>query len=447
MDRIEQVFGMALSFLVVLTVVVIIHELGHFITAKLLRIRAEVFSMGFGKRVFGFKWGETDYRLSAIPLGGYVRLSGEQNEDAKGQPDEFLSHPRWQRIFVYVMGPAMNVVLAVGLFSIAYMIGVEEPAYREQPPLIGYVEKESPAQNAGMTIGDLIVEIEGRKVATWNDVEMAISTSPDKEMDIAVERDHTRVPVSIITTSKTRYSIGYAGFTPRIPTRIQAVSNGMPAARAGLQQGDVIVSIDSTPVTTFQEVSALIRAHPGTEMVFAIRRGADLLEKRITPKNEKGIGIIGVSPAQDTVMRAYPFLRAIEEGGKQCWELSTLVFQVLRKYFQREMPISNLSGPLDIAAISYSIAQTGLSEFLSFLAAISLQLGIINLLPIPVLDGGHIFLLGIESAARRDLSLRVKERILQFGFALIILLMGFVLINDIVKFLPESLYKYVPWGN
>ncbi|MBI2837521.1 MAG: RIP metalloprotease RseP [Acidobacteria bacterium] len=447
MDRIEQVFGMALSFLVVLTIVVVIHELGHFITAKLLKIRAEVFSMGFGKRIFGFKWGDTDYRLSAIPLGGYVRLSGEQNEDAKGQPDEFLSHPRWQRIFVYAMGPVMNVILAVGLFSIAYMIGVEEPAYREQPPLIGYVEKDSPAQKAGMRIGDLVVEIEGRKVATWNDVEMAISTSPDKEMGIAVEREHTRVPVSIVTTSKTRYSIGYAGFTPRFPTRIQSVSNGMPADRAGLQKGDVIVSIDSRPVTTFQEVSALIRAHPGIEMAFGIRRGADLLEKRITPKNEKGIGVIGISPAQDTVMRSYPFPRAIGEGGKQCWELSTLVFQVLRKYFQREMPISNLSGPLDIAAISYSIARTGLSEFLSFLAAISLQLGIINLLPIPVLDGGHIFLLGIESAARRDLSLRIKERILQFGFALIILLMGFVLINDIVKFLPESLYKYVPWHN
>lgn len=447
MADIELFFGRVISFLVVLTIVVIIHEAGHFVTAKLLKIRADVFSMGFGKRLFGYTWGGTDYRMSAIPLGGYVRLAGEGAEEATGKPEEFQSHPRWQRIVVYVMGPVMNVVLAVVLFSATYMIGVDVPAYRDEPPVIGFVEKGSPADKAGMRPGDLILELDGRRVPTWDSLEIEEHTSPNKQMSIAIERAGRRLTLPITTESKTRYSIGYAGFSPRIPAAVDVVSHGYPAERAGLQKGDVIVAIDSTPVTTFQEATVIIRAHPGKEMLFAIRRGADVIEKKITAVSEGGVGKIGFQPAQQLVTKSYPFVRAIGEGFNQCWEMSTLVFQVLRKYVRREMPLSNLSGPLDIAAISFSFAMIGLSEFLSFVAAISLQLGIINLLPIPVLDGGHIFLLTIESAARRDMSLKVKERVLQFGFLLLVLLMGFVLINDVVKFLPESVYKLVPWRN
>ncbi|MEW6369148.1 MAG: RIP metalloprotease RseP [Acidobacteriota bacterium] len=445
METVELFLGRLVSFLVVLSIVVIIHELGHFASAKFFRIRVDVFSMGFGRRIFGVRRGETDYRFSAIPLGGYVKLAGEQAEDATGKADEFQSHPRWQRIIVYVMGPTMNVVLSLGLFSASYMAGVSVPAYRDEPPRIGFVEADSPARKAGLAVGDMLLEIDGRKVPTWNDVDLVISTSPRKELRVTVERDGKPIDVPMTTDSKTRYSIGYAGFQPAIPAVVEIVSNGMPAARAGLQKGDRIVALNGVAIGTFQQMSGMIRSSPGKEMLFSIERGGALIEKRITPADEKGIGRIGVSPYQPSVVKVYSFFPAIGEGAKQCWEMSTLVLEILKKYARREMPLSSLSGPLDIAAISYSFASSGLAAFIAFVAAISLQLGIINMVPIPVLDGGHVFILLLESGARRDFSLKIKERILQVGFVLLVALMLFVVINDVVKFLPESMYKYVPW--
>jgi len=447
MAQIESVLGPLISFLVVLSIVVLIHELGHFLTAKLFRVGVEAFSLGFGKRLFGVKKGGTDYRVSAIPLGGFVKLAGEASEEATGKPEEFQSHPRWQRILVYVMGPAMNVLLAVFLFSLTYMIGVRVPAYREESPVIGYVEKGSPADKAGIIPGDLIVIVDGKSVATWDDVELDVTTSPNREMKIGVERAGQRIDVVMKTESRTRYSIGYAGFSHRIEPVIDMVSKGMPAARAGIVKGDLILAINQVPITTFQQASQMIRANPGKEIVVRIQRKDQTIEKAVVPVDQKGIGLIGISPDQRSVLKTYPFLHAFGQGTRQCWEMSTLVFEILKKYVIREMPLSNLSGPLDIATISYTTALTGLSTFLTFVAAISLQLGIINMLPIPILDGGHIFLLLIESAARRDLRLRVKERILQVGFFLLIALMAFVLVNDVAKLLPDRWYKYVPWGN
>lgn len=447
MELIVEKLGQTVTFLIVLSIVVIIHELGHFLTAKLFKIRVETFSMGFGKRLFGLTRGGTDYRLSALPLGGYVKLAGEQVEDATGKPDEFQSHPRWQRVFVFLMGPVMNVILAFVLFSAAYMIGVRVPAYRDEPAVLGPVEQTSPAAKAGFRTGDRIVRVDSEEIRTWDDLEILISTSPGKQIQVTAVRDGIELTAAVTTESRGRYSIGHAGFSPKVPLMIGEVISGDPAARAGMAKEDIIVSVQGKTYASIEELSAFLRANPGKPLHFVLERGGRAVEMDITPRSEKGEGRIGISWGYPTTFKAYSFFRAVQEGARQCREMSTLVFRVLRKYVQGDMPLSNLSGPLDIAKHSLSFALAGFSTFLLFLATISLQLGIINLLPIPVLDGGHIFILAVESTARRDLSLKVKERVLQVGFVLLLLLMSFVIINDIVKFLPESLYKYVPWAN
>ncbi len=447
MSYVGSTLGTLISFLIVLSIVVVIHELGHFLSAKLFKIRIDTFSLGFGKRLFGWTRGGTDYRLSAIPLGGFVKLAGELSEEATGKPDEFLSHPRWQRIIVYVMGPVMNALLAIVLFSTIYMTGVNVPSYPDQNPIVGYVEKGSPAERAGFVVGDLIVHIDGKKVSTWNDVDITIGTSPNHSMIIDVQRGARLLPLSMTTESRTRYSVGYAGFTYVIEPVVETISKGMPAERAGLQKGDRIVTINNIPIRSFQEASVIIRSNPGKEIELTFDRKGRLMTKRLTTANQKGIGFIGFSPHQDTIMRSYPFFMAIRESVKQCWSMSTLILEILKKYVIREMPLSSLSGPLDIARMSYTTALSGFSTFVAFLAAISLQLGIINLLPIPILDGGHVLLLAVESIARRDLHMKIKERVLQVGFVLLILLMAFVVVNDVVKTLPDSVYKYVPWRN
>ncbi len=447
MTGLQEILGRIVSFLIVLSIVVIIHEFGHFIVAKLFRIRVETFSMGFGKRLLGWTRGETDYRLSAIPLGGYVKLAGEQTEDATGKPDEFQSHPRWQRILVYVAGPTMNLFLAIVFFSFAFMIGVEAPAQLDEAPVVGYVEKGSPAEKTGIQLGDRILDIDSKAVATWNDAEIAISTNPGRTIPIRLERAGQNLSLDLVTESRSRYSLGYAGFTYAIPPVVDLVSSGLPAERAGLRKGDRILLVAGQPVSSFQQVSTLIRPNAGKELTFVIDRAGQRIELKMTPVPQEGVGKIGFSAMQRTTIKAYPFFGAIQHGVAQCGEMSTLVLKILKKYASRQMPLSGLSGPLDIAKYSYATAVSGLSTFLTFIAAISLQLGILNMLPIPVLDGGHVFLLLVESATRRDLSLRVKERILQVGFIFVIGLMVFVVVNDIVKVLPESIYKYVPWRN
>jgi regulator of sigma E protease len=438
---IERIFW----FLVLLGIMVFFHEFGHFISAILSGVRVETFSFGFGPRILGFRRKYTDYRISLIPLGGYVKLAGETYEDGyKGEPYEFLSQPKWKRFIILFMGSAMNIILAILLVFIINIIGVSVPAYLEKPPVIGWVEENTPAKEAGLLIGDEILSIDGKKVSKAQEVENIISTSPDRTLKIKIKREGEVLEKTLKTKSKTKYGIGDAGIFFMIPPKIGFVSSGLPASKAGLKPMDKIVEVNGKKVRSYFEVRDVIRKSPGREVTLMIERGGERKEIKVVPNNEKGIGVIGITFHIDTVKKKYGVLKAFANSLKENARLTFLVVDVLRKMVRGEISVRTLSGPVDIADFSYQAAKSGFIGFLSFLAIISLQLGLINLLPIPGLDGGHIFIIIVESIIRKDLSLKLKERIIQVGFFILILLMVFVVANDIVKRLPSGWKTLIP---
>ncbi|MGQ9618398.1 MAG: RIP metalloprotease RseP [Candidatus Aminicenantia bacterium] len=434
-----------LWFLILIGIMVFVHEFGHFIFAIISKVRVEVFSFGFGPRILGIRRKETDYRISLIPLGGYVKLAGESYEEGyKGEPYEFLSQPRWKRFIILFMGSGMNIILAILIVYFINLVGVSVPAYLENPSLIGWVEEETPAYEAGLMLGDEIVEIEGRTVKKAQEVENIISTNPNKELKIKIKRKGEIIEKILKTKSRTKFGIGDAGIYFLIPPKIGFVSSGLPASKAGLKPMDEILEVNSKKVRSYFEVRDLIRKSPGKEVSLLIKRGNEIKEVKVVPKNEKGIGVIGITFHIDTIKKKYGVFKAFWQSVKENLRLTFLVVDVLRKMVRGEISVRSLSGPVDIADFSYQAAKSGSLGFLSFLAIISLQLGIINLLPIPGLDGGHIFIILIESVARRDLNLKLKERIIQIGFLFLILLMVFVVANDIVKRLPSGWRSIIP---
>lgn len=438
---IERIFW----FLVILGVMVFIHEFGHFISAILSGVRVETFSFGLGPRLFGVRRKHTDYRVSLIPLGGYVKLAGETYEDDfKGEPYKFLSQPKWKRFIILFMGSAMNISLAIILVFIINILGISVPEYLEKPPVIGWVEENTPAKEAGFLIGDEIISIGGRSVSRAQEVENIISTNPNKALKIKINREGEVMEKILKTSSRTRYGIGDAGIFFMIPPRIGFVSAGLPASKAGFKPGDRILEVNGKKVRSYFEVRDIIRKSPGKEVTFQIQRGSERKEIKVIPNNEKGVGVIGITFHIDTVRKKYGIFPAFVNSLKENAKLTFLVVDVLRKMVRGEISVRTLSGPVDIADFSYQAAKSGFIGFLSFLAIISLQLGLINLLPIPGLDGGHIFIILIEAFIRRDLSLKLKERIIQAGFLFLILLMIFVFANDIVKRLPAGWKSIMP---
>lgn len=438
---IERIFW----FLVLLGIMVLVHEFGHFISAILSKVRVETFSFGFGPRIFGIKRRYTDYRVSLIPLGGYVKLAGETYEEGfKGEPYEFLSQPRWKRFIILFMGSAMNISLAILLVFIINMIGVSVPAYLENPPVIGWVEENTPAYDAGLSIGDLIISIDGKEVKKAQEVENIISTNPDKTLTIKIKREGKILEKVLKTKSRSKYGIGDAGIYFMIPPEIGFVSSGLPASKAGLKPMDKILEVNGVKVRSYFEVRDIIRKNPKKEVTLLIERKGEKKEFKVVPNDEKGIGVIGITFHIETVKKRYGFLKAFTNSIKENVRLTFLVVDVLRKMVRGEISVKSLSGPVDIADFSYQAAKSGIIGFLSFLAIISLQLGIINLLPIPGLDGGHIFIILIESVIRKDINLKLKERIIQVGFLILILLMLFVIANDIVKRLPSGWRSLMP---
>ena len=428
--------GKVFSFFFVLGILVLIHELGHFLTAKRLGVRVEVFSFGFGKRIAGWEKGGTDYRISLIPLGGYVKMAGEEAEDVKGAPDEFQNQKRWKRALILVNGGFFNILLALGLLSILYVQGVEKPKYLEEPSVVGWVQPDSPAFKAGLLAGDRILQINKRIISRWDELETLITTSPREELKMVVLRDGQRKSLSIHPRTVTSYEIGDIGILYPLPPILGTIASGMAASKAGLQEGDRITAIEGKPIKTFFELRDLVAANPNKTLLFTVSRGGSSLPVRVTPSSSSGKGVLGVFPLMETTVKKYPLFQAIGNGVKECFGLVKLTFSVIRKLFVGKLSVKTLSGPIDIADFSYAAVKSGSSSFLRFLAFISLQLGIINLLPLPALDGGHLFVLIIEGILRRDLSLQWKERIAQAGFFLLMALSVFVILNDVLKRFP-----------
>jgi len=441
-----NVLGTIVAFVIVFGILVFVHEFGHFFMAKLVGIRVEVFSFGYGKRLFGIKKGETDYRVSLVPMGGYVKLLGEGmfEPGRPVAPDDMMAKSRGQRLLVMAMGPVMNILLAVVLVAVINLVGVPSAVYLDQSPVIGWIDKDSPAAHAGLEIGDAIVRINDRAVKTWSDVEIAVGSRPDKKIRLEFVRGGRAAAAELQTESVGSYSFGYAGFRARTLTEVQMTLPGSPAEKAGLRPGDVILAVDGQPVFFYQFIQVVERS-PGKELQFSIRRGGETLTVPVTPRREGEVGKIGIRQSAESVLKKYGFFRAVGQSVRENLRNSLLVVQFLRDLFTGEASTRQLGGPLEIANLSYAAMRMGWLALISWIAVISLQLGILNLVPVPVFDGGQIFVLVIESIFRRDLGPKARSVWMQIGFVIFAALIVFVVLNDIVKKLPHGWGSLLPF--
>lgn len=439
-----------LALIVVLGVLVFIHEGGHFLAARAVGARVSVFSFGFGKRLFGFKRGETDYRVSLVPLGGYVRIAGlgpdESTTVGAAEAEEELL-PRWRRAAILTAGPLANAVGAVAFLALAFVVGVEVPVWQDQPPEIAWVDPGSPAADAGVRQGDLVLAVDGKAVPTWRDLEMATLSSPGRTLSIRLRRAGHDHELTLTPKSVTRYELGYAGLAPPLPAEVPRVLPGSPAEKAGIQGGDRILAIDGEPVEHFYDLVRLVGERAEKAITVTVERNGQVLDLAATPRNVDGQGKLGIPVPNPTTIRRLAAPAAVAEGVRECVRMTRETLAVIGRMITGRSSIKQMSGPIDIARFSGEAARTGVISLVWLLGVISLQLAIFNLLPIPVLDGGHLAVIAVESTLRRDFSFRTKERILNVGFWLIIALVVVVLFNDIVKNLPMDLGSWLPGGS
>jgi len=428
----------ALVVVVVLGIMIFIHELGHFMAAKAFGVRVLVFSLGFGKSLLHIKRGDTDYRISALPFGGYVKMAGDDpSEVREGDKGEFLSQPRWHRFVIVVMGPAMNVLLAVALLTGLYKFHYQRPAYLEQPARVGDVEPGSPAAQAKIQPGDMILRFGTEENPKWEDIAIKILITVNEAIPLELERDGEIVKTSITPIPKGANREGYAGWEPVAPGVLEEVEPGLPASNAGLKPGDEIVGVNGHKVFYFPSVAYAIQTGNGKPVVFDIIRAGKPLQITVQPIYGELMGEkrwrVGFGFRTGMVIRHLPWGQALSvalnDNARNC--LAT--FDVLGKILTRRMSARSLSGPIGIAQLSGEAYRAGFPDLVYLVSFISLQLGIFNLLPIPVLDGGVILLLLVESLIRRDLSLEIKERFVQVGIVFLLLLAAFVMYNDLVK--------------
>jgi regulator of sigma E protease len=425
-----------LSFLFVLGVLVFVHELGHFLVARWHGVRVLTFSLGFGPKLLKFQRGDTEYCLSSIPLGGYVKLAGETVEDSRtGAPDEFLSKSKWVRFQVYIAGPVMNILLAIIVLAGVLSQGADVPLYDAAPPVVGRVEPGSPAEAVGLQPGDLIVSVGGQPVPTWEALQIAVLPKAGREVPLVLRRGGENIELHITPEALGRYEMGDLGIGPVYRPQILQVNPG-PAERAGFQTGDVVLAVNGMRGLTREGIIEQIQQHAGQPVTFTVERSGEERELSATPEGPQGAAIIGVHLTEFEVRRVDPgIIEAFGMSLEQNWDNTVLIGRTLRGLFTRETPVGQLMGPVAIADMSGTAAEIGWVAVFNLMAMISLNLGLLNLMPVPVLDGGHIAILAVEGLARRDLSIRVKERILIAGAALIVLLMVTVIYNDIARLL------------
>jgi regulator of sigma E protease len=426
--------------LLVLGVIIVIHELGHFLVAKFFNIKVETFSVGFGPRLLGFRRGETDYRISAFPLGGYVKMAGENPTDAvTGDPREFLSKPKWQRFLVAVAGPTMNLILAVVLLTGLFMYGSEIPEFLNDQAVIGVVRDGSPADQAGLLPGDLIMSFDGKENPNWQDVEARVLTNPNKALPITIERQGQRLDFSVTPIPEGRSETGFSGMGPHIRVVVRGVHAGSPAESAGLRPSDEIINVNGIDLrTSGLSIQETIQGISEPTFPLTIVRDGQPMELHVTPAMQDGRKVIGIEIPPPTVLIKLGFGAALSKSIETNTDNAALIFQVLGKLFKREASLKQLDGPIGIVRVSGQMFDAGLGPLISLVALISLNLGLLNLLPIPILDGGVMLLLMIEGVMGRDLSLAVKERIVQVSFVFLLMLTVFVLYNDVMKLLPAN---------
>ena len=438
-----------LAFIFILGAAVTLHEFGHFLVAKLLKIRVETFSFGFGPRLLGRKIGTTDYRISLVPLGGYVKLGGDESNapiEGESAPDipaneRFDLRPRWQRILVAVAGPVMNVLTALSVpFAGAMIYGVQATP----PPVVRHIQPGGAAETAGLQPGDRIVVFDGNENPKWRTIADDALLSPGQPIPLEVERNGQRLKLTIKPTPHTEEgeTAGFLDFLPdygNVPIVVRLVEPNTPAAEAGLQIGDRIVAINGETVKSAEQVTQIVREHKGQPITLRVERNGSQLDISATPRRlSDGKDRLGFQPDEETPYQRVGIGGALVAAVDTNYEFIRVTGKAMGQLFAGKRSVRNtILGPIGIyRAASTSAIRLGWGGVFSMLGFLSLNLGVFNLLPIPVLDGGAIFLLLIEgllATVGMKISMTVRERIQQVGFVVVILLMVFVITNDLLK--------------
>ncbi len=423
-----------LAFVFVLGVLVFVHELGHFLVARWLGVRVLTFAIGFGPNLFKVTRGGIDYCIKAFPLGGFVKMAGENPDDPRsGAPDEFLSRSKWDRFRILLAGPAMNVALSVVLMWVVLLKGAQVPAFHDDPVVVGEVTNDSPAEKSGILVGDRITRVGSVDVANWEQFYLAIGGRADRDVPLTLLREGRERVLQVRPVATTRLEVGDIGVLPDVHPSISALEPNGPAGKAGLKAGDILLAVNGVRTTFSGQVSTEIRKFPEQPITVTVERGGERLDVPVTPRRQGDTGVIGISISDAfDVIEPGP-IGAFTMSLERNVQFAGLIVQTLAGLFTRETSPRQLMGPVAIAQLSGDYAAAGWLALITFMASLSLNLGLLNLLPIPVLDGGHIFIMGVEAVARRDFSVKVKERLLLAGFVVLMVLMVTVVVNDLSR--------------
>ncbi len=442
-ERNEGVSFLQPAFWVVilLGVMILVHELGHFWAALSVGIKVETFSIGFGPRLFGFRRGDTDFRVSAILFGGYVRMLGEQgSEEGVNDPRSFQAKARWQRAIVIVAGPLMNVILAVALVAGLYMY-----AYPKQvdtsAPVVTSINPGSPAAQAGIQPGDTIIQLGNKKNPDWDYILTQEALNANHAIPVTVERRGRVLRLQVTPRMDPKEGIGVVGWNGEQDIQVGQVLQNSPAARAGLEPGDLFMKLNGKPVISATAVRQAVIQSGGKPLTFEVMRNGHEQSVTVTPAATHESQVpwqIGISFKMPVQLVKLGFGDAVVQSIRFNEQNAKMMFQVLGSLIQHRISTKSLAGPIGIAQLSSEAAQQGAWNYLFLMAFVSLQLAIINLLPIPILDGCTLLLLIIEMLLQREVSVQVKETILKLGFVFLMMVMVFVIYNDISRILTKS---------
>lgn len=436
------------SAVVLLGILIFVHELGHFIFAKLMNVKVLKFSLGFGPKVLGKKHGDTEYMISAVPLGGYVKMLGEDQGDEVGDEERQRAYnfqPVWKRFLIVVSGPVFNIVFAAFIFILLFVSGVPVTY-----PDIGRVDENSSASKAGLMMGDRVLAVDGKEIKSWNDIEAAVDAIPGKGLLFRINRRGEIIELRVFPEKKAEANIfgedkevWDIGIRPLFKPEIGEVVKGSPADKAGLKKGDAAVEIEGVTIQTWYDMTDIIHKNPDRPLRFKVKRGGELMDLTITPGRssfkisgnggKKEIGLIGVKPAGNDFIRRYGPAGAVSLGLRMTWNWVSLTFVSIVKLIQQVIPAATIGGPIQIFQMAGEQAAHGAMSFFMFMAVISINLGVLNLLPIPILDGGHILFLGIEAVRRKPVTERVMMISQRVGLMIILAVMVLAFYNDIMR--------------
>jgi regulator of sigma E protease len=443
----SDLFSTVIELLIVLGIMVLVHEFGHFAAAKLCGVTVETFSIGFGTRLFGFHHGGTDYRISALPLGGYVKMAGDvPGEAPSGDPGEFNAHPRWQRVIIALAGPIANFILAFFILLGLAMFHNEVDSYRTGPAIADYVPQQTLVAATGIQTGDTIVHFNDVEKPTWEDVDDNVLLNLNHTVPFSFVHDGKRTDTTLPLTWKggpETFDTYKYGLIPQMqdqPMHVQTVTAGMPADAAGLKAGDTMVAIDNYTPHSLWALLGYLQDQGGKPLQLHILRDQQAIPLVATPiLGDEPDGTkafqLGIKPLPPPVIvENLPAGPAIAQATKNTLHYGTLIVDVIKGMFTHRVSMRSVSGPIGIGQqVHQAFQMKGWNPILELMTFISVNLGIFNLLPIPILDGGMILFLAIESAMRRDLNQQIKERVYQVAFVCLIAFAAFVIFNDITR--------------